>query len=87
MYQSPCSALTSVCCGCLFSARCQERAVRGHYYKKYLEKCPKTAVQGNNVFYFTPRQKYKSTDEGMIPIKIHHLQFGCKRVKASVSQF
>ena len=36
-------------------------------YKKYLEKCPKTAVQGNNVLYLTPRQKYKSTDEGMMP--------------------
>ena len=32
-------------------------------YKKYLEKCSKTAVQGNNVFYLTPRQKYKSTDD------------------------
>ena len=54
-------------------------------YKKYLEKCPKTAVQGNNVFYLTPRQKYKSTDEGMITINIDHLQFGCKRIKMSVS--
>ena len=56
-------------------------------YKKYLEKCPKTAVQGNNVFYLTPRQKYKSTDEGtgMIPINIDHLQFGCKKIKMSVS--
>ena len=42
--------------------------------KKYLEKCPKTAVQGNNVFYLTPRQKYKSTDEGMIPINIDRVQ-------------
>ena len=32
-----------------------------------------------------PRQKYKSTDEGMIPINIHHLQFGRKRIKMSVS--
>ena len=39
-------------------------------YKKYLEKCPKTAVQGNNVFYLTPRLKYKSTNEGMIPVTI-----------------
>ena len=31
------------------------------------------------------RQKYKSTDEGMIPINIHHLQFGRKRIKMSVS--
>ncbi|KAK2564277.1 hypothetical protein P5673_012532, partial [Acropora cervicornis] len=37
-----------------------------HLYKKSLEKCPKTAVQGNNVFYLTPRRKYKSTDEGPI---------------------
>ena len=50
-------------------------------YKKYLEKCPKTAVQGNNVFYLTPRQKYKSTDEGMISINIDRLQFVCKRIK------
>ena len=54
-------------------------------YKKYLEKCPKTAVQGNNVFYLTPRQKYKSTDEGMIPMNIRHLQFWRKRIKMSVS--
>ena len=40
---------------------------------------------GNNVFYLTPRQKYKSTDEGMIPINIHHLQFGRKRIKMSLS--
>ena len=39
-------------------------------YKEYLEKCPKTAVQGNNVFYLTPRQKYKSTDEGITPINV-----------------
>ena len=32
-----------------------------------------------------PRQKYKSTDEGMIPINIHHLQFGRKKIKMSVS--
>ena len=32
-----------------------------------------------------PRQKYKSTDEGMIPINIHHIQFGSKRIKMSVS--
>ena len=32
-----------------------------------------------------PRQKYKSKDEGMIPINIHHLQFGRKRIKMSVS--
>ena len=50
-------------------------------YEKYLEKCPKTAVQGNNVFYFTPRQKYKSMDEGMIPTIIDHLQFGSKIIK------
>ena len=50
-------------------------------YKKYLEKCPKTALQGNNVFYLTPRQKYKSTDEGMISINIDRLQFVCKRIK------
>ena len=31
------------------------------------------------------RQKYKSTDEGMIPINIHHLQFGRKRIKMSVN--
>ena len=54
-------------------------------YEKYLEKYPKTAVQGNIVFYLTPRQKYKSTDEGMIPINIDNLQFGCKRIKLSVS--
>ena len=56
-----------------------------HLYKKSLEKCPKTTVQGNNVFYLTPRRKYKSTDEGMIPINIDHLQFGCKRIKMSFS--
>ena len=39
----------------------------------------------NNVFYLTPRQKYKSTDEGMIPINIDNLQFGCQRIKMSVS--
>ena len=32
-----------------------------------------------------PQQKYKSTDEGMIPINIHHLQFGQKTIKMSVS--
>ena len=32
-----------------------------------------------------PRQKYKSKDEGMIPINIHHLQFGRKRIKMSLS--
>ena len=31
------------------------------------------------------RQKYKSTDESMTPINIHHLQFGRKRIKMSVS--
>ena len=31
------------------------------------------------------RQKYKSTDEGMIPININHLQCGRKRIKVSVS--
>ena len=35
-------------------------------------------------FEVNPRQKYKSTDEGMIPINIHHLQFGRKRIKMSV---
>ena len=49
------------------------------------EKYPQTAVQGNIVFYLTPRHKYKFTDEGIIPINIDNLQFGCKRIKLSVS--
>ena len=32
-----------------------------------------------------PRQKYKSTDEGMIPINKHLLQIGRKGIKTSVS--
>ena len=32
-----------------------------------------------------PRQIYKSTDESMIPINIHRLQFGRKRMKMSFS--
>ena len=32
------------------------------------------------------RQKYKSTDEGMIHINIDHLQFECKRIKMVASR-
>ena len=40
---------------------------------------------GEKYYEVNPRQKYKSTDEGMIPINIHHLQFGRKRIKMSFS--
>ena len=35
--------------------------------------------------YRQTRQKYKSTEEGMMPIIIYNLQFGRKRIKMSAS--
>ena len=43
-------------------------------YKKYISKCPKSALK-KDVFYLTPKRKYNSSDEGMF----HYAKFHCWR--------